>query len=80
MTQARKTLLFNDSKPWLKKFGNEGFDVAMECFDGAEVRELVGSLIWTKLCDILQRENVGLYRDNGLAIVKQTPGPKLEKK
>ena len=45
MTQARKTLLFNDSKPWLKKFGNEGFDVAMECFDGAEVRELVGSLI-----------------------------------
>ena len=65
MMQARKTLLFNDSKPWLKKFGNEDFDVPMGCFDGAEVCELVGSLILTKLCDVLQRENVGLYRDDG---------------
>ena len=78
--QARKTLLFNDSKPWLKKFGNEDFDVPMGCFDGAEVCELVGSLILTKLCDVLQRENVGLYRDDGLAIVKQMPGPELERK
>ena len=80
MMQARKTFLFNDSKPWLKKFGNEGFDVTMRCFDGAEVRELVGSLILTKLCDVLQRENVGLYRDDGLAIVKQMPDPELERK
>ena len=76
MTQARKTLLFNDSKPWLKKFGNEDFDVPM----GAEACELVGSLILTKLCDVLQRENVELYRDDGLAIVKQMPGPELERK
>ena len=80
MIQARKTLLFNDSKPWLKKFGNEDFDVPMGCFDGAEVCELVGSLILTKLCDVLQRENVGLYRDDGLAIVKQMLGPELERK
>ena len=78
--QARKTLLFNDSKPWLKKFGNKDFDVPMRRFDGAGVCELVGSLILTKLCDVLQRENVGLYRDDGLAIVKQMPGPELERK
>ena len=78
--QARKTLLFNDSKPWLKRFGNEDFDVPMGCFDGAEVCELVGSFILTKLCDVLQRENVGLYRNDGLAIVKQMPGPELERK
>ena len=52
----------------------------MGCFDGTEVCELVGSLILTKLCNVLQRENVGLYRDDGLAIVKQMPGPELERK
>ena len=78
--QVRKTLLFNDSKPWLKKFANKDFDVPMGCFDGAEVCELVVSLIITKLCDVLQRENVGLHQDDGLAIVKQMPGPELEGK
>ena len=78
--QASKTLLFNDTKRELKKFDNEDFDVPMGCFDGAEICELVGSLILTKLCNVLQRENVGLYRDDGLAIVKQMPGPELERK
>ena len=78
--QACKTLLFNDSKAWLKKVDNEDFDVPMGCFDGAEVCELASSLILTKLCDVLQRENVGLYRDDGLAIVKQMPDPELERK
>ena len=52
----------------------------MGCFDGAEVCELVGSLILTKLSNVLQRENVALYRDDGPAIVKQMPGPELERK
>ena len=78
--QASKTLLFNDTKRELKKFDNEDFDVPMGCFDGAEICELVGSLILTKLCNVLQRENVGLYRDDGLTIVKQMPGPELERK
>ena len=78
--QAHKTLLFNDSKPWLKRFGNKDFGVLMGCFDAAEVCELVGSFILAKLCDVLQRENVELYRDDGLAIAKQMPGPELERK
>ena len=52
----------------------------MGCFDRAEVCELVGSFILTKLCDVLQTENVGLYRYDGLAIVKQMPRPELERK
>ena len=78
--QARKTLLFNDNKPWLKQFGNEDFDVPMGCFDGAEDWELKGSLILTNLFDLLQRENVGLYHHDGLAIVKEMPDPELERK
>ena len=64
----------------MKKFGNEDFDVRMGCFDGAEVFELVGSFILTKLCDVLRRKNGELYRDDGLAIVKQIPGPEFERK
>ena len=69
--QAHKTLLFNDSKPWLKKLGNKDLDVLMACFDGAKASELVGSFILKKLCYVLRRENAGLYRDDGLAIVKR---------
>ena len=64
----------------MKKFGSEDFDVPIGCFDGAEVSELVGSFILTKFYDVLQRENVELYRDGGLAIVKQMLGPELERK
>ena len=35
--QSRRTLLFNNKNHWLKKSGNEEFDVPMRCFDGAEV-------------------------------------------
>ena len=62
----------------MQKFGKEDFDVPMGCFDGAEVCELVVLLILTKLCDVLQRENVGLHQADGLAIVKQMPGPELK--
>ena len=58
--QVRKTLLFNDSKPWLKKFANKDFDVPMVCFDGAEVCELVVSLILTKLCDVKKALRCGI--------------------
>ena len=40
--QARKTLLFQNGEPWVKKSGTEDFDVPMGCYDGAEVCELVG--------------------------------------
>ena len=37
-----------------------------------------GFINFNKALRCLQRENVGLYRDDGLAIVKQIPGPELE--
>ena len=64
----------------MKKLGNEDFDVSLGCFDGVEVCEFVGSFILTKLCNVLQREYVGLHRDDGVAIVKQMTGPELERK
>ena len=41
------------------------FDVTMWSYDGAEVCELVGLFILN-----ISKSNVGLYRNDGLAIVK----------
>ena len=45
------------------------FDVAVGCYDGAEVCELVGLYILHKLSSKFPGD-IGLYRDNGLATFK----------
>ena len=42
--QSRKTFLIDNNEPWVKKTGEENFDVPMGCYDGAEVCELVGRI------------------------------------
>ena len=48
MMQARRTLLFDGTTPWIKKSGDEDLDVSMGCFDGAEICKLVGTYIQSK--------------------------------
>ena len=48
------------------------FDVTMESYDGAEVCELVGLFLLNKLAIGFGKDNVGLYRDDGLLILKGT--------
>ena len=55
--------------PW-RKIRLE-FDVTMGRFDGAETCELVGLFLLSKLTHL--EINVGLYRDDGLAICTETP-------
>ena len=45
------------------------FDVTMGSYDGAEVYELVGTFILSKLGKI-GKKNKGLYHDNGLAVLR----------
>ena len=59
--QARRTLLFNDGQPWIKKTGNEEFDVPMGCLDGAEFCGLVRIYNLHLSKSIIRKENVGLY-------------------
>ena len=75
---CRKSVLFNDSSTWVKKT-NEAFDVAMGSYDGAEVCELVGLFILDNLSKIIDKNLVGLYRDDGLAILRNMSGPDTEK-
>ena len=44
----------------------------MGSYDGAEVCELVGLFILNDLCNEYGKDNIGLYRDDGLAIFKHT--------
>ena len=72
---ARKLLLFSKDGTWVKKNDNELFDVTMASFDGAEICELVGLYLLDKLSKLLGNDNMGLYRDDGLAAIKSTIGP-----
>ncbi len=67
---TRKSPLFNDGKPWTKKDSNSLFDVTMGSYDGAEICELVGLYILNNLRQKFGKENIGLHRDDGLAIMK----------
>ena len=75
---ARKSLLYNNSEPWMKKDSGL-FDVTMGAYDGAEVCELVGTFLLYKLSLKYNKNDIGLYRDGGLAIFKNISGPKSEK-
>ena len=70
--QAKKSLLFNGNETWCKKSSNSLFDVTMGSFDGAETCELIGSYILSKLAP-KYGNNIGLYRDDGLAVFNGTP-------
>ena len=53
---------------WSKQISNNNFDVTMGSYDGAETCELVGLFILNSLQKIFGN-SVGLYRDDGLAVL-----------
>ena len=67
---ARKPLLFDSSQPWTKRNNTNMFDATMGSLDGAEVCELVGLFILDKLTKCFANQNIGLYRDDGLAVFR----------
>ena len=66
---TKKTTLFKDGNPWEKT--TSAFDVTMGSYDGAEICELVGLYLLSQLQNL--NINVGLYRDDGLAVTNRTP-------
>ena len=51
----------------------------MGAFDGAEICELVGIFLLNLLSEKYTKENLGLYRDDGLAVFKNISGPQNER-
>ena len=72
ITDAKHSLLFNNGQPWEKRTSTSLFDVTMGSYDGAETWELVGCYLLSQLKEI-PGIDIGLYRDDGLAILQQTP-------
>ena len=79
--QARNSVLFQKNNIWIKKSASHDkpFDVAMGSFDGAEICELVGLFILSILTKRFGKNCIGIYRDDGLAIIPNANGPKSEK-
>ena len=63
---------------WQKKNTNL-FDVAMGAYHGADVCELVGLFLLNNLGNKFDKNSVGLYRDNGLALFKNINGHLVDK-
>ena len=76
---SRKILLFQNSEPLVKKDGNEDFYVPMGCYHGVEICELVGSFILNQLGPVIEKNDIGLYRDDGLTIFRGISKPMIEK-
>ena len=64
---SRMAMLYVDGEPWAKK-GADIFDVGIGFFDGAE---LIGLFILEELEEL--GIEVGIYRDDGLAVSDQNP-------
>ena len=75
---SRKALLFNNDDIWIKK-GEKLFDVTMGSYDGAEVTDLVGLFLLSDIETLFEKENVGLYRDDGLANLPSMTGRQADR-
>ena len=74
---ARKSLLFDGSHTWIKKQGGL-FDVSVGAYDGAEVCDLVATYMLNLLSKQYKKNDLGLYRDDGLAVLKNKSGMQSE--
>ena len=78
INQSRKSLLFSNQQAQIKKESGL-FDVTVGAYDGAEVCELVCSFLLHQLSDKYNKKDIGLYRDDGLAVFKNKIGPQVER-
>ena len=62
-----------------KKNSDNCFDVTMGSYDGAEVCELVGTLVLSNLANSISKENCGLYRGDDLILMRNENGQKTDR-
>ena len=71
--------MFYENEAWKKNDTNTTFDVTIGSYDGAEVCELIGIYIQSLLTNILSKDNMGLYRDDGLFILRKINKQQIDK-
>ena len=75
---AKKSFLYHNGEPWVKK-RESNFDNTMGAYDRAEVCELIGIFMLSLISKHTNKNHIGLYKDDGLAILKNTSGPEVDK-
>ena len=78
MKLSKEALLFNKDKCWVKK-SRASFDVTMGSLDGAETAEIIGVYLLSKIVTIIPQQYLGLYRDDGLAVINNANGQRMDK-
>ena len=79
INHCRKSLLLNDNQPWKKKNAEGCFDVTMGSYDGTEICELVEIYILSRLSTIIDKNDCGLYRDDGLLVLRNVNGQQINR-
>ena len=74
-----QVFIFNDNKPWEKKEAEGCFEVTMGSYDREEIWELVGIYILSRMPNIIDKNDCGLYRDDGLLALGNVNGQKLDR-
>ena len=75
---TRKSLLFHKNCTWSKRNTNSTFDITIRSFDSAEICKLVNLFILNSLEERFGK-NVGLYCNDGLAVVDTCSGRLCDK-
>ena len=77
---SQSVLLYNDEL-WIKKKDSKSpaFDITMGGYHGAEICELVGLFMLNEITAFVPKHTVGLYRDDGLLVIRNQTGFKTEK-
>ena len=70
---CRKSLLFNKKEVWKEKFTTGCFDFTMGSYD------LVGVYILSQLETIINKSQMGLYREDGSVSLRGANGQKMDK-
>ena len=69
---AWKSLLYYNNEPWIKKGKSNFYVTILLC-------ELISILMLSLLSKHIKENHIGLYRDDGLVILKNTNSPEAEK-
>ena len=74
----RKLLLLHIEQAWKEKESSGCFDVTMGSYDGAELCELIGVFMQSVLQDVINKEAMGLYRDDELIVLNKANSQKTD--
>ena len=70
--------MFYGNETWKKKDADTKFDVTMGSYDGADLCELIGIYIQSLLTNILSKDDMGLYREDGLFVLRKTNSKQIK--